>query len=269
MHQKFRRKPPGFEAFCLERYDEDKDGKVSREEAGKVTDMDFGISSFASISGIGDFPSLSRLDFGTGTVPHVLNLTGNAALKAIDMGESGCSHLEDLYYVDTTKPEVSTRLSIGQVLNVNNVEAVVCIVGVDDISGTTKVLATQSDSTLWWSGNHAYCNAKDKDGMVNTDKMLNAERVDKIASAARMARSFGPMWYLPSLDEFKVFYLDEKKHKAVFSKISGLNLNHWAWTSTEYSIAEAYYISIENPDKENYHATKNSNALSVIAMKEL
>lgn len=260
---------PGFEAFCLERYDEDKDGKVSREEAGKVTDMDFGANSFASISGVGDFPSLSRLDFGTGTVPPVLNLTGNATLKTIDMGESGCSHLEDLYYVDTTKPEVSTRLSIGQVLNVNNVEAVVCIVGDDDISGTTKVLATQSDSTSWWSGNHAICNAKDKDGMVNTDKMLDAERDDKIASAARMARSFGPMWYLPSLDEFKVFYLDTLKNKAVFSKISGLNLNHWAWTSTEYSIAEAYFISIEEPEKENYHATKNGWVMSVIAMKKL
>ena len=260
---------PEFEAFCLERYDEDKDGKVSREEAGKVTDMDFGANSFASISGIGDFPSLSRLDFGTGSVPPVLNLTGNATLKTIDMGESVCSHLEDFYYVDTAKPEVSTRLSIGQVLNVNDVEAVVCIVGEDDISGTTKVLATQSDSTTWWSGNHAYCNAKDKDGMVNTDKMLNAERVDKIASAARMARSFGQMWYLPSLDEFEVFYPDSLKNEAVFSKISGLNLNDWVWTSTEYSIAEAYYISYKSPEKESYHATKNSNPFSVIAMKKL
>ena len=258
-----------FEAYCLERYDEDGDGKVSREEAGKVTEMDFGANSFASISGIGDFPSLSTLDFGTGTVPPALNLTENTSLKVINMGESGCSHLEDFNYIDTASPKVSTRLSIGQMLKVNDVEAVVCIVGVDDISGTTKVLATQSDSTSWWSGNHAYCNAKDKDGMVNTDKMLNAEREDKIASAARMARSFGPMWYLPSLDEFEVFYRDTLKNEAVFSKISGLNLNHWAWTSTEYSIAEAYYISIENPEKESFHMTKNSNVTNVIAMKKL
>ncbi len=260
---------PGFEAFCLERYDEDKDGKVSREEAGKVTDMDFGTNSFASISGVGDFPSLSRLDFGTGTVPPALNLTGNEALKTIDMGESGCGQLYDFNYVDVTKPEVTTRLSIGQVLKVNGVEAVVCIVGDDDISGTTKVLATQSDSTLWWSGSHVDCKAKDKDGMVNTEKILASEKDDeKIACAARYARHFGPMWYLPSLFEFEIFYKDEEKNKVVFSKISGLNLDHWAWTSTESDISHAYYISIENPD-EGWIKQKNSNVLSVIAMKKL
>ena len=103
-----------FSAFCLERYDLNGDGRVSRYEAERVLDMDCSESGIRFMDEIGEFQNLQsldcsgnqlqRLDVGHCTSLEVLNCSRNAltdldidglrTLAEVDCSENQLAYLE-------------------------------------------------------------------------------------------------------------------------------------------------------------------------------
>lgn len=74
---------PHFFAFCMEHYDLNGDGHVSRYEAQRILKMDCSGLGIASLDGIEEFSRLQRL-VCSDNILTVLDLSGNRALTYLD-----------------------------------------------------------------------------------------------------------------------------------------------------------------------------------------
>ena len=76
---------PAFEAYCLEHFDIDHDGRISRYEAQRVLKMDCPDRGIAHMWEIGDFSRLERLDCSENRLAS-LDVEGLRALVSLDCG---------------------------------------------------------------------------------------------------------------------------------------------------------------------------------------
>lgn len=78
---------PAFEAYCLEHWDLNGDGRVSRYEAQRVREMDCSSLGILSMTGIEEFTALRRLDCSGNGIAS-LNLTRSIYLQELDCSDN-------------------------------------------------------------------------------------------------------------------------------------------------------------------------------------
>jgi hypothetical protein len=101
----------------------------------------------------------------------------------------------------------------------------------------------------WNSGNPVGAGVEIGDGEPNTTGML-ADCPS--ASAALAARSYGPEWFLPSVNELNEIYIN----KATLEAVSGVVAFSGAyWSSTEFDFDNAWSQGFDNGNQ--YNVTKN------------
>ena len=94
---------PNFKAYVLEKFDKDKDGKISTAEAEAVTEINVPIKEIADLTGIGLFTNLKKLMCGANRLTK-LDVSKCSLLKELDctsnvltsLNISGCTRLESL-----------------------------------------------------------------------------------------------------------------------------------------------------------------------------
>lgn len=102
-----------FLAYCLEKFDIDKNKVISTEEASKVKSIDVTGKGIKSLSGIRSFGNLEELVCSYNEIEGTLDLSGLTKLKRVDcdhnlystLNVSGCSALETLKGNDNYKVE--------------------------------------------------------------------------------------------------------------------------------------------------------------------
>lgn len=100
-----------FLAYCLENFDSDGDGRISVDEAAKVTSIDVTEKKIASLSGIRSFVNLEELICSYNDISGDLDLSGFTKLKRLScdhnyytsLNVSGCPVLEYLKANDNYK----------------------------------------------------------------------------------------------------------------------------------------------------------------------
>lgn len=103
---------PAFEAYCLEHWDLNGDGRISRYEAQRVWDMDCSSLGVKTLAGIEEFTALRKLDCSGNEIVALdvrkcifmeqLNCSGNALISLDIKGlrflnRLDCSNRPDLY----------------------------------------------------------------------------------------------------------------------------------------------------------------------------
>lgn len=84
---------PRFYAFCMEHYDLNGDGHISRYEAQRILKMDCSGLGIASLNGIGEFSRLQRLVCSDNALT-LLDLSGNRALTYLDCSANLLARLD-------------------------------------------------------------------------------------------------------------------------------------------------------------------------------
>lgn len=82
-----------FEAYCLELFDLNRDGRISRYEAQRVLTMDCSNRGIASLYEIGDFSRLQRLNCSRNLLT-TLDLRGLNALENLDCSDNRLTRLD-------------------------------------------------------------------------------------------------------------------------------------------------------------------------------
>lgn len=82
-----------FEAYCLENFDSNHDGRISRYEAQRVLRMDCPDRGIASMTDIRDFVNLQRLDCSGNTLTQ-LDLTASTRLERLDCSSNALTSLD-------------------------------------------------------------------------------------------------------------------------------------------------------------------------------
>lgn len=78
---------PAFETYCLEEFDTDRNGRLSRYEAQRVLEMDCSVRGIASLGEIGEFRRLQRLDC-SGNALAQLDLRDCTLLQQLDCADN-------------------------------------------------------------------------------------------------------------------------------------------------------------------------------------
>lgn len=76
-----------FEAYCLENFDSNHDGRISRYEAQRVLRMECSGRGIASMTDIRDFVNLQRLDCSDNALTQ-LDLTASTRLERLDCADN-------------------------------------------------------------------------------------------------------------------------------------------------------------------------------------
>lgn len=82
-----------FEAFCLERFDLNGDGRISRYEAQRVRDVSCSGAGIASLSDLREFPNLERLACSQNRLTE-LDLTACTRLSRLDCRDNALVRLD-------------------------------------------------------------------------------------------------------------------------------------------------------------------------------
>lgn len=84
---------PAFEAYCLENFDIDHDGRISRYEAQRVLRMDCSDRGIAHMWEIGEFSRLERLDCSRNRIAS-LDLDGLRGLLELNCADNALTRLD-------------------------------------------------------------------------------------------------------------------------------------------------------------------------------
>lgn len=82
-----------FEAYCLENFDSNHDGRISRYEAQRVQRMDCSDRGIASMADIRDFVNLLRLDCSGNTLTS-LDMRASTRLEWLDCSDNALASLD-------------------------------------------------------------------------------------------------------------------------------------------------------------------------------
>ena len=134
---------------------------------------------------------------------------------------------------------------VGYYYNENGKEGVVF--WVTDGGKHGKIVSlTESSSGLEWSSDDAeqerFIGANDmSDGAKNMADVKQISDWQSKYPAFKWCADLGEGWYLPAIDELKIFTLDKTVHKAVNrtletkgEKLANKGDDRWYWSSTEY-----------------------------------
>lgn len=93
-----------FKSYCVENFDTDGDGRISKEEAAAITEIDCQEREITSLEGIKYMTALTTLNCRYNSIEGILDLSGLKNLKTVNADHnfysrldlSGCSALETL-----------------------------------------------------------------------------------------------------------------------------------------------------------------------------
>ena len=205
-----------------------------------------------------------------------VGMIGNINLNAIEDGIFIMFHRKSDDFPLMVKPHKWTgSQNSGEVA-----EGVVLVEG-----GKCLVIApTESTSNLYWSSaaissggfttGDRMTAIGDWDGKANTAAQIAASTTSAVTNTASYAPGFCNLysktntngkgltagkWWLPSMGEMMAIYANRLKINYALNLISGATqlVEDWYWTSTEYSAAYAWYLSLNNGIM--YNGTKATN----------
>lgn len=112
-----------FEAYCLEEFDTNHDGRISRYEAQRVLRMDCSDRKIASMTDIRDFINLQRLDCSRNSLTE-LDLTACNRLERLDcsgnvlvsLDVNGLRSLTELNCSDNSLPRLDLQSNVSLAL---------------------------------------------------------------------------------------------------------------------------------------------------------
>lgn len=126
----------------------------------------------------------------------------------------------------------------------------------DGITLTTKKNGNEENDQAYYTDNYDDAVA-DMDGARNTNHLRNI-----LNPQIKLADD----WYIPSLGELFRIFINKKAINAALEFVKGDKLqDRWYWTSTEYSVAIAWYLHLYDGHAGNWN-TKASSTYRVRAV---
>ena len=149
---------------------------------------------------------------------------------------------------DTLKNNVETKglYKVGDYYNENGKKGVVFWVNASGKHG--KIVSLTESGTLKWSSNEnelkKLIGAKSEtDGAYNMSVVKTISNWQSKYPAFKWCADLGEGWYLPAIEELKLFTLDETVRNTINqtladkdgNEIPDIGTAHWYWSSTEYN----------------------------------
>lgn len=108
----------------------------------------------------------------------------------------------------------------------------------DEADGEEIILSANKDTTKYGGYINAYL-----DAVADWNGKTNTKHLKEIGLNGKIALPDG--WYIPSLGELYFVFLNRRAINAALEFVGGKRIdNYWYWTSTEYSVTNAWYLRL-------------------------